>query len=404
MQADLPAQEDDVANSYQEVVLGVPGLTNYYPLDAEHGARDIVGGRDGTICQNVVFKEDGAHFDGDSWIDLGDADEFSVTTTRELTIVAELTVADWSRKAANNEYLHWMGKGYAGQHEWTFRTYIDGGGGEAPQRKRRISFYHFNPDGGLGTGSYVQDSGSKPGVPMTIGGMVTTKGSGSTPGYTAMYYNGVQRDKDNLTAYSTKPVNTRSSMMIGSRGDGTGALVGTIRRVAVFNRLLTDAEMQLLHTSQSLPETDGGGVDPGPEPQPQPGDVVVGWETHPVDAVNAYRGTDMMVLYTPEHGATTGTSEWGTEAVYRNGRVQEIRTYSGNTPIPADGAVLSGHGKSREWIENFVREGMRATRIPEDGGGTPEPPDNSAQIAALRDEAQALRAAANSIDAIADSL
>ena len=107
---------------------------------------------------NVQFKDDGAHFDGKSWIELPDNPDFSVVTTKELTIVAFVTVDDWTKVSHNNEYLHWMGKGKADAHEWVFRTYVDGGGGEAPSRKRRISFYHFVPSGGLGTGSFVQDT------------------------------------------------------------------------------------------------------------------------------------------------------------------------------------------------------------------------------------------------------
>jgi hypothetical protein len=240
--------------TYLETLRSIPGLKHYYPLDDDHQARDVIGDKHGIVHGSVRFAADGAHFDGRSSIELPDSDDFSVTTTKELTIVAFLTVDDWKRVSANNEYLHWMGKGKPNAHEWTFRTYIDGGGGEAPARKRRISFYNFVPNGGLGTGSYVQDTHAAEHVEQVIGGIATTKGTGRTPGYSEMYYNGVSRDKDMFTSYDTVPANTGTPVFIGTRGDNTGFLVGRIRRVAFFNRVLTPAEMKKIYDARNLAE------------------------------------------------------------------------------------------------------------------------------------------------------
>jgi hypothetical protein len=59
---------------------------------------------------------------------------------------------------------------------------------------------------------------------------------------------------------------------------------------------------------------------------------------------NADRGGDELVLYTPEHGATTGSNQWGVEVVVRDGVVSEIQLRQGGAAIPEDGFVLSGHG------------------------------------------------------------
>lgn len=115
-------------SSFEDVIKDIPGFKHYYPLDAEHQAKDVVGGVNGTVHGNVSFKADGAHFDGKSFIELPDHNDFSVTTTKELTIIAFLTVDDWKRVSNNNEYLRWMGKGKPNAHEWTFRTGTNGGG------------------------------------------------------------------------------------------------------------------------------------------------------------------------------------------------------------------------------------------------------------------------------------
>jgi hypothetical protein len=60
----------------------------------------------------------------------------------------------------NSDYIHWLGKGERsdteGNQEWTFRMYNHFDPLDSPSRPNRISFYLFNPQGGLGVGSYVQ--------------------------------------------------------------------------------------------------------------------------------------------------------------------------------------------------------------------------------------------------------
>ncbi|MEM5766980.1 MAG: phosphodiester glycosidase family protein [Bacillota bacterium] len=61
-----------------------------------------------------------------------------------------------------------------------------------------------------------------------------------------------------------------------------------------------------------------------------------------LDAVNRERGPDALVLYTPAYGASTRTNKYGTEYVVVEGKVSQIST--GNTAIPPNGFVVSGHG------------------------------------------------------------
>lgn len=66
----------------------------------------------------------------------------------------------------------------------------------------------------------------------------------------------------------------------------------------------------------------------------------------PISAVNRERGQDDLVVYTPVYGATTRTNNYGTEYTVIDGRVSRINT--GNSPIPANGVVISGHGMSEK--------------------------------------------------------
>jgi len=72
-----------------------------------------------------------------------------------------------------------------------------------------------------------------------------------------------------------------------------------------------------------------------------------------------FRGEQQLNVYTPAYGASTGTNNAGLEAVVRNGVITEVKE-DGNTPIPADGFVISGHGSAANWLSRFARTGAVA--------------------------------------------
>jgi len=142
-----------------------------------------------------------------------------------------------------SEYVHWAGKGRSGGHEWAFRHYVKGGSGEAPSRRGRCSFYHFNPSGGRGAGSYFQDS-SLP----TSERVFVARCNMST---ISLACNGQIRDSDPLRGNRIVPQNTSTPVRLGTRGDGTGFLVGRIRRVAFYNRVLSAGEISRIYSARN---------------------------------------------------------------------------------------------------------------------------------------------------------
>jgi uncharacterized lipoprotein YddW (UPF0748 family) len=87
-------------------------------------------------------------------------------------------------------------------------------------------------------------------------------------------------------------------------------------------------------------------------------------ERHVVNAYNALRGADQLVVYTPEYGAGTKNNRWGVEVIVVDGLITEVRdgTLAGNdsffnTPIPSNGYVISGHGTARTWIVANLKAG-----------------------------------------------
>ncbi len=164
----------------------------------------------------------------------------SAFSTGKLSILVFQTVTNWRANLEGGDYVHWMGKGVSGAHEWVFRYYPD----NYLERPKRTSFYCFNPAGGLGAGSYFQDNDTAGTERVIVGQYDKTT--------IEMWKNGVRRDADPLSGYSILLRNTSTPVRIGTRDMQTGFLVGKVRRVAFFNRKLTATEIQELYYARTL--------------------------------------------------------------------------------------------------------------------------------------------------------
>jgi hypothetical protein len=166
------------------------------------------------------------------YVEIPDADVFSEATTGALSVEA------WMRPDSlampNDEssgYVHWMGKGTNNQHEWVARMYQQG---NSEDRANRISFYSFNLTGGLGAGSYFQDT-------VVVGQWIHYAGTFDDT-RTYIYKNGERRDSDLLSDYDIVPQNGTAPVRIGTR-DMNSFFQGAIARVAIYNTRLTDQQV-----------------------------------------------------------------------------------------------------------------------------------------------------------------
>ena len=74
-----------------------------------------------------------------------------------------------------------------------------------------------------------------------------------------------------------------------------------------------------------------------------------------IAGTNINRGTNQLIVY--NNKATTGTNQWGYEvAVDKNGIALSDPQYKGNTSIPSNGFVLSGHGTAGSWIYGNIKK------------------------------------------------
>ena len=127
-------------------------------------------------------------------------------------------------------YVHWMGKGVSGEHEWVSRMYQEG---NSEDRANRISFYSFNLSGGLGAGSYFQDD-------VTVGEWIHYVGTFDEV-RTTLFKNGVERDSDLLSGYDIMPENGSAPVRIGTR-DRNSYFQGAIARVAFYDARLSESQ------------------------------------------------------------------------------------------------------------------------------------------------------------------
>lgn len=174
---------------------------------------------------------------------------------------AGMSVSAWLRpavlefpKTEGSGYVHWIGKGERNAQEWALRMYSFTNR-EKPPRPNRISFYLFNPEGGLGQGSFVQQ-------PVQTGQwiQITAVAHG---GETAMYRNGefVRCDEINgPTGHGCQSHSERiqpqpggAPLRIGTR-DLKSFFEGEISHVRIWNRSLTKDEVRRLYQANHVPQ------------------------------------------------------------------------------------------------------------------------------------------------------
>ena len=80
------------------------------------------------------------------------------------------------------------------------------------------------------------------------------------------------------------------------------------------------------------------------------------------------RGTNQLVIYTPNFGYRTNTNEFGTEAVVEGNTVVSLS--GADSLIPANGYVISGHGRAKTWINENIMVGKKISIIPENNSIT----------------------------------
>lgn len=240
----------NINNTYQcATISNILGLSLYLPFNSnvnDYSGNSFNGNIHGATFDSSGGKfGDGAYvFDGiNDYIEIPDEPQFSPSNNgNSLTISAWIRPDSFSFRGESQGYNHFMGKGgQNGDYEWMWRIYnstaVDG-----VSRSKRISFYGFNLEGGLGAGSYFQDN-----LIENEWIFITGVFDGTN---VKIYKNGVLRDTDPLSGYSIIFQDGTAPVRIGT-SDSDSFFKGSIDEVRIYNRALSDAEILEIYNLNS---------------------------------------------------------------------------------------------------------------------------------------------------------
>ena len=200
----------------------------------------------------------------DSYVEIASIADYSIATTGELSVSAWMRpdTLDFPRWEETG-YVYWLGKGDSGKQEWAFRMYNRDNTTETPPRPNRISVYTFNPDGGLGVGSYFQDTLQEGSWIFVVGVTDSTR--------TYIYRDGLYRrcdtyrgpqagpcpihfqapPNDNLQL-EIDPTAGSAPLRLGTR-DFNSFFEGGLSRLRIWNRALGADEITALYSTDTVP-------------------------------------------------------------------------------------------------------------------------------------------------------
>lgn len=214
----------------------------YWPMtDPFRGSeKDLVSGLEGTYVNSpqatrMPNGDVAVAFDGiDQYFEVPDSPRLSPTSSGTMTIEA------WIRpdtlqfdNAEGGDYVHWLGKGETGAHEYATRMYNRINDVDRPSR---ISGYVFNAEGGLGAGSAFEDE-LIPGEWIHFAFVINPKNASEKypDGYTKIYRDGVLRSVVNIDIHgeSIKSSRTSAPLRVGTRDMGS-YFEGAVGKVAIY--------------------------------------------------------------------------------------------------------------------------------------------------------------------------
>jgi len=255
----LAAPDVRAASAYDQTALNL-GPVMYLNMDPAAAPTDLsgnghVGSYKGGVPASATMPngEKAPVFNGvNQYLSIASSPKLSVPTKRVLTIVAWIKPSTLQFPNTENEdFVYFLGKGNPTEgYEYANRMYSKV---NSASRPNRISVYHWNTNGGLGSGSYFQDAVN------TTDWIMITDIIDMNRGVVDIYKNGVLRDSTPLSQYSVTPRATNSPFNIGTRNLNSW-FQGAVGKVSVHDRLLTTAELSSLYKAM----TSGGSVPPPP--------------------------------------------------------------------------------------------------------------------------------------------
>jgi hypothetical protein len=189
--------------------------------------------------------DSGVDFDGvRQYLEVASAPELSVPTTGILSIEVWMSLSTLQfRNQEGSGYVYWLGKGDRRQYEYAGRIYSLNNT-EAPPRPNRISGYVFNLAGGLGAGSYFQDTARLHEWLHVVLVINTKQISPQFPtGYFLIYKNGVMRKRTALNQFNIVPSAGNAPLRVATM-NLKSFFAGAIGKIALYEYALTPQQIE----------------------------------------------------------------------------------------------------------------------------------------------------------------
>jgi hypothetical protein len=244
----------------------------YWAMDQDDSEPDLTGrGKAGTYqggapdASELPNGDRAAAFDGESkYLTIPSSKSYSIPTTGELTWEAWIRPAVLQFENDSGGYVDWMGKcaEYGPTCEWEARMY---NAENSQDRCNRLSAYAFNPGAGLGSGADFQPECGlfEAGDWLHVVGEYTLKDEPENcedtddyPGSIEIWVNGVQWNHARhgqtgcMSQYEVVPEANDSPVNVGTMARDAW-FQGAIGKVAIYDRLLTQAEITAHYRSMT---------------------------------------------------------------------------------------------------------------------------------------------------------
>ncbi len=266
------------SSSYDQTILA-DGPVAYWAMNKLTGTEpDLTGNNhtgtyhSGTTGAAALPNADqAADFNGSSqYVSVPSSAAFSIPTTGNLTWEAWIRPDVLQFPNDSNGYVDWMGKcqDYGPTCEWEARMYSTT---NSENRCNRMSAYVFNPTAGLGSAADWQPVCGliQAGRWYHIVGEYTTlmqpsdcQDAATYPGMIDIWVNGVRWSHSNhgqtgcMSQYDVKPVANNSPLNIGTMSMDAW-FPGAIGKVAIYNKLLTAAQVTAHYRAMTGTAPDG---------------------------------------------------------------------------------------------------------------------------------------------------
>ncbi len=214
----------------------------------------------------IPSKDNSLILDGiNSYVEVPGSTSLSLPTNGALTVAIMIRpdVLNFPiTEGTNNEYIEYVTKGeFPDKIEWSMRMY-----NKNSSRPNRLSFYVFNNTGGIGTGSYFQDT-------LTTGQWIWIIAKADNA-KTYIYKDGSLRDCDvyqrgivpagtcNEYTFDITPKANNGKLKIGTSFNNKSFFLGAIREFVIFPWSLTDNEVKdfVNDTNTNNPATRQGAI------------------------------------------------------------------------------------------------------------------------------------------------